>query len=137
MAFRTTLAVAATTAVAFLVAIASALPADAAAVAGCATPADIGKFVGWCACSTVVTSRPYVSPPSPAGSRTCDAADVPTPTFYCDRAGRGNCDLQCAAAIWECRGAPSGWGGRCPCAKGRVRPVLRYNGPLVLANRRR
>lgn len=129
MAFRVTLMTAVATAVALLSVATSAPVAAATAVVGCATPADIGSFIGWCACSTVVTPRQVLSP---LDDDNCDVMDVPTPTYYCDKAGRGNCDLQCAAAILECTGALEG--GRCPCAKKGVRAVLRYNGPLGLAN---
>ncbi|GAB0490985.1 hypothetical protein MMPV_002227 [Pyropia vietnamensis] len=132
MGFRTTLAAVVGTAVAFLAA-ASLVPlVAAAAIRGCATTADIGTFVGWCACSSVVTPRQVVSPPTDSSSGNCDVIIEPTTTFYCDKAGLGNCDLQCAEPIWECTGPVLS--GRCACAKGGVRAVQRYNGPLDLAN---
>ena len=63
----------------------------------------------------------------------CPATTPPVPVYYCDAAGRGNCDLQCAAAIWECTDAIKD-NGMCRCKKDGVRTVLRYNGPLGLSN---
>lgn len=100
---------------------------------GCATAADIGKFVGWCACSSVVTPRQQVDPP--AGSDPwCPAATAPVPTWYCDKGGRGNCALLCTAPIWACKGPVKASTGKCDCEREGLRTVLRYNGPLTVVN---
>lgn len=133
---KTTLryAVAQTLAVAVVTLLATLLATAAAPVAAqiprCTTAADIGAFVGWCRCSSMKVQKDLVTPaPAASVDPWCKVTRPDTLVHYCDAAGTGNCDLQCAAPVMECTG-PAGANGVCPCAVGVVRTVLRYNGPV-------
>lgn len=99
----------------------------------CTTESDIGSFVGWCACSSLTAPRELVAFNGDSTDPWCKVSNPDTTVYYCDAQGAGNCDLQCAAAIHECTSPPSPDNQVCACAPGKVRTVLRYNGPLQTA----
>ncbi|GAB0491460.1 hypothetical protein MMPV_002714 [Pyropia vietnamensis] len=116
------------------VAVAAALVATALPSANaqtCTTEADVGNFVGWCSCSSMTVPRNLVKFNGRSDDPWCKVSTPETTIHYCDEQGKGNCDLQCAAPIHECTSAPSPVNQVCACAKGKVRTVLRYNGPLA------
>lgn len=118
------------------VAAAATLPAVVRAADGvrtCATEADVGTFVGWCRCSSLIAPRELVAFNGDSDDPWCKVSAPDTTVYYCDAQGAGNCDLQCAAAIHECTSPPSPDNQVCACAPGKVRTVLRYNGPLQTA----
>ncbi|GAB0496554.1 hypothetical protein MMPV_007867 [Pyropia vietnamensis] len=115
--------------VALLTALLSAAVAPVAAqVPRCTTAADIGAFIGWCRCSSLTIQIDLVGPALAASvDPWCKVTHPDTLVHYCDAAGAGNCDLQSAAAVAECTGLTRA-NGVYPCAVGRVRTMLRYNG---------
>ncbi|KAK1859561.1 hypothetical protein I4F81_002156 [Pyropia yezoensis] len=91
----------------------------------------VGTFVGWCRCSSMTIPRDLVKFNGLSSDPWCKVSAPDTTVHYCDAEGQGNCDLQCASPIHECTSAPSPVNQVCACAKGNVRTVLRYNGPLA------
>ncbi|GAB0491477.1 hypothetical protein MMPV_002731 [Pyropia vietnamensis] len=123
--------VAAATIGAVMVFAALSAPVIAADVRTCATESDVGSFIGWCRCSSMTIPRELVAFNGDSSDPWCKVSTPDTMVHYCDAQGPGNCDLQCAEAIHECTSAPSPVNQVCACAKGKVRTVLRYNGPLT------
>ncbi|KAK1868613.1 hypothetical protein I4F81_011098 [Pyropia yezoensis] len=112
---------------------AGAAPTSAQPAAKCATPTDVGTLVGWCRCSTMMVPKDAVSPPPVASADPwCKVTRPVSAVHYCDAAGAGACDLECAPPVVECTG-PTAPNGVCPCVAGAVRTVLRYKGPLDAA----
>jgi len=120
-------------ALATVVALLTAAPA-AAQASRCAAASDVGRFVGWCRCTSATVPKRRVAFNGQSSDPWCKVSTPDTRVHFCDAAGLGNCDLQCAAPIHECT-APAAANGVCPCVVGKVRAVLRYNGPLAGSGR--
>lgn len=101
----------------------------AAATPKCTSVADVGTFIGWCRCSSVTTPKAHVEFIGSKNDPWCKVSAPNTRIYFCDRAGTGNCDLQCTAPIYECTGQLLR-DSKCKCALGKVRAVLRYNGEI-------
>eukprot|EP00168_Porphyra_purpurea_P000336 TRINITY_DN1037_c0_g1_i4.p2 TRINITY_DN1037_c0_g1~~TRINITY_DN1037_c0_g1_i4.p2 ORF type:complete len:128 (-),score=45.93 TRINITY_DN1037_c0_g1_i4:199-582(-) len=103
--------------------------APVAAQQTCSSAADVGRFLGWCRCSSLTAPRDAIAFNGASPDPWCKVTTPDTRIYYCDPAGKGNCDLQCVKAVHECTGAVAP-NGVCSCAVGNVRTVLQYNGPL-------
>jgi len=117
--------------VALLVAATALLSLTAAPVAAeptCRSAADVGRLLGWCRCSAMTAPRDTITFNPADPDPWCKVTTPDTSIYYCDVAGKGNCDLQCVEGVHECTG-PVDY-GMCSCKVGDVRTVLRYNGPL-------